>query len=197
MENMAKKEQDARNRIIEAAIEIMQEVPDIEKITVRQIAERANVGIGTLNYHFNSKDNLLSIAVSKIMANTIDDLWKSTQNPAMDPVENLKSMLKKVCNIGASQKKLTQFMLTQLLANGDMKTSLYLVPFLKEIYKDTKEEVELRILALQLLQPIQIAGISPSDFLMYSGIDFYEETERNRFIDLLVDNMIETKGAIW
>ena len=46
---MAEKDQDARERIIEAAIEIMKDVPDIDKITVRQIAERAHVGIGTLN----------------------------------------------------------------------------------------------------------------------------------------------------
>lgn len=52
---MTKKEQDARERIISSAIEILYEVSDIEKITVRQIAERANVGIGTINYHLIQK----------------------------------------------------------------------------------------------------------------------------------------------
>lgn len=191
---MPKKEQNAKDRMIEAAIEIMQEVPDTDKITVRQIAERAKVGVGTLNYYFNSKDNLLSIAVSKVMSNTINDMLKSTQNADLNPVDKLKNMLKEVCNIGASQRELTKFMLTQLIMNGDVRTSLYLLPFLKEIYGDEKTEVELRILALQILQPIQFAGISPSEFLVYSGIHFYEETERNRFIDLLVNNVIENGG---
>lgn len=188
---MAEKDQDARERIIEAAIEIMKDVPDIDKITVRQIAERAHVGIGTLNYHFNSKDNLLGIAVGKIMSNTINDILQSTQCRKTEPTEKLRNMLKEVCNIGASQKKLTQFMLVQLRRSDDMKTPLYLIPFLREIYGDKKQEAELRIIALQLLQPIQTAGISPSEFLLYTGIDFYEETQRNKFIDLLVNNLIE------
>lgn len=76
------------------AIEILNEVSDIEKITVRQIAERAKVGIGTINYRFNSKDNLLSFAVGEVMANKINKFLKPQQNSHLDPVENLKTMLK-------------------------------------------------------------------------------------------------------
>lgn len=46
---MAKKDQDARERIIKAATEILNEVSDIDTITVRQIAERAGVGTGSIN----------------------------------------------------------------------------------------------------------------------------------------------------
>ena len=77
---MTKKEQDARERIISSAIEILYEVSDIEKITVRQIAERANVGIGTINYHFNSKDNLLSFAIGEVMANRVNEFLKPQKN---------------------------------------------------------------------------------------------------------------------
>ncbi|MBS3969913.1 MAG: helix-turn-helix transcriptional regulator [Clostridia bacterium] len=61
-------DQDARNRIIKAAIEILDEVTDVDKITVRQVAERANVGTGLINYHFKTKNNLLSLAVGDVMA---------------------------------------------------------------------------------------------------------------------------------
>ncbi|MGO1033510.1 TetR/AcrR family transcriptional regulator, partial [Clostridioides difficile] len=41
-------------------LNLLNEVDDIEEITVRKIAERANVGVGLINYHFKTKDNLLS-----------------------------------------------------------------------------------------------------------------------------------------
>lgn len=188
---MTKKEQDARERIISAAIEILYEVSDIEKITVRQIAERANVGIGTINYHFNSKDNLLSFAIGEVMANRVNEFLKPQKNSNLDPVENLKTMLKEVCRVAVANKKLVQFMLAKIISDGDMKTPLYFMPFLKEVFRNEKEEIELRVIALQILQPIQLAGISPASFLMYSGVDFYDENDRNKFIDMLVNNVIK------
>ena len=136
---MIAKEQDARKRIICAATEILYEISDIEKITVRQIAERANVGIGTINYHFNSKDNLLSFAVGEVMAEKVNEFLKPQKNSDLEPVENLKTMLKEVCRVAVENEKIIQFMLTQIISNGDMKTPLYFIPFLKAIYGNTKE----------------------------------------------------------
>lgn len=65
---MASHEQNTRNRIIATTIEILDEVTNVDQITVRQIAERANVGIGLVNHHFKTKDNLLIIAIDNIMA---------------------------------------------------------------------------------------------------------------------------------
>lgn len=191
---MSKNEQDARNRIIKVATEILQEVSDVDKITVRQISERAHVGVGTINYHFDSKDNLMGIVVGNIMADLIDNIRKPKKNTGAKPVQELKTMLKGVCDIGAAKKSIIQFMLKQAVLSGDMQTPLYLIPFLKEIFGDEKEEIQLRIIALQILQPIQIAGISPTAFLMYSGVDFNNQEERNQFIDMLVDNILGSKG---
>ncbi len=61
---------DARVPIIKLAIEILSDVSDIDKITVRQIAERTKVEVGFINYPFVSKDTLLSIAVGTVLAET-------------------------------------------------------------------------------------------------------------------------------
>lgn len=188
-------DQDARDRIIQAAQDLMQEISDIDKITVRQISERANVGIGTINYFFNSKDNLLSLVVGSIMANKIAEYMQPKTDSDIEPVQKLKIMLNGLCEMGISNKKLVHFMLTQAILNGDMKTPLYLIPFLKEIYGNKKEEIQLRIIALQILQPIQVAGISPAAFRMYSGVDLYSEEDRIKFINMLIDNVIGRKGG--
>lgn len=187
---MNNKEKDARERIIRASIEILNEVSDIEEITVRQIAERAKVGVGSINYHFNSKDNLLSIAVGDILAEMAMGFSKQAGNLKLKPVDRLKTMLKELCNVAATNEKLIRFMATQAIMSGDMHASLYLIPALKEIYGAEKEEIELRVIALQILQPLQAGAIAPAEFRMYSGFDLYDTGARNKFIDMLIDNLV-------
>lgn len=190
---MNSNEKDVRQCIIKAAIELMNEYPDIEKITVRQIAERAKVGVGSINYHFNSKDNLLSIAVRDVLAEMAVNLSKPTENLNLNPRDQLKTMLKELCNTSVTNEKLNQFMITHDIISGNMHALLYIIPVLKEIFKDKKEEIELRVIALQILQPLQVAAIAPTAFCMYSGYNLYDTAARNQFIDMLLDNLINEK----
>ncbi|OEF97101.1 TetR/AcrR family transcriptional regulator [Desulfuribacillus alkaliarsenatis] len=181
---------DARDRIIKAAIDILAEVDDVDKITVRQIAERANVGVGLINYHFNSKNKLLSIAVSDYMASMAVSLVTSGNDSETEPIEKLKLMLKELYNFAQQNEKIIRFTITQNLLNGEMQTPVFLIPVLKEIFAEQKDEIQLRIIALQILLPIQVTSLNPKEFYVYSGIDLHEESQRNRYIDTLVDNIV-------
>ena len=64
-----------------------------------------------------------------------------------------------------------------------------MIPMLKELFQNKKNELELRIIALQILQPLQVAIMSASTFKMYSGVDIYKREERRKFIDTLVNNV--------
>lgn len=187
---MQKDDQTVKERIIQAATDILNETKETDNITVRQIAERANVGIGSINYHFKSKDYLLSVAIGKMLVSLATEYstWKGCNQCTSK--ENLKMMLKTLSNVMIEYKALNQFMLTQDILNGNMQTPLYIVPVLKEIFGEQKTEMEIRIIALQILQPLQIAGIVPSAFHMYSGFNLDSTEERNAFIDMLVDNLV-------
>jgi AcrR family transcriptional regulator len=187
---MSISDQDARNRIIKAAVGMLNEVTDVDKITVRQIAERANVGIGLINYHFKSKDNLLSIAIAEIMAKIATGFSTSGNYSDLQPIPKIKTMLKELYSFAERHEKLLQFSLAHGIVNGDMQTPLFLVPVLREIFGDSKDEIQLRIIALQILLPIQVTAICQSVFNFYSGIDLHNEVQRNNFIDTLVDNLV-------
>lgn len=59
---MKSNDKDARERIIEVTLNILDEVGDIEKVIIWQIAERAkNVWVGLINYHFKTKDNFTGV----------------------------------------------------------------------------------------------------------------------------------------
>ena len=189
-QSMSPNEQDARQSIIDVTKAILEEVDDVEKITVRQVAERAGVGIGLINYHFKSKDNLLSIAIGDVMIKTIWSFTKTDDYPNLEPIAKLKAMMKELYALAGSSEKLIRFILTHEILEGNMQTPLYLVPLLREIFGNKKDEMQLRIIALQLLYPIQVTGINPDAFHLYSGIDLYNIEQRDRFIDTLVNNLI-------
>lgn len=183
-------EQDARQSIIDAAKDILDEGGGIEKITVRQIAERAGVGTGLINYHFKSKDNLLSIAIGDIMTKTISDFLQGNLHNALDPVSKLKALMKELYNIAGDNEKLIRFLLTREIMEGNMQTPLYLVPLLRDIFGSSKNDMQLRIIALQILNPIQVTALNCSAFHMYSGINLNDRDQRGRFTDLLIDNLL-------
>ncbi len=133
--------QDAKGRILLAVAELLKEEPDIEKITVRQIAERAGVGVGLISYHFGSKYNLLTEAIDRNVYSTVEDFISKTKGKHIEPIEKLKAMLKSMFNLMQSQRKTARFMLIQGIMKGEMRATLYLVPLLKELFKGQREDL--------------------------------------------------------
>ncbi|MCC0661391.1 TetR/AcrR family transcriptional regulator [Clostridioides sp. ZZV14-6154] len=184
------KDKDARERIIEVTLRILEEVEDVDKITVRQIAERAGVGVGLINYHFKTKDNLLSIAIGDTMSNIITELSYDSVY-TLDSVENLKDLLKRLCDIGIHYDKVLPFILNQCIINGNMQAQLAIIPILRNIFGDEKDEMSLRTIALQIILPIQMAALSPESFQLYSGTNIKVKHQRDNFIDILIENIIK------
>ncbi len=187
---MKAKEQITRELIIDTTKILLDETDDVEKITVRQIAQRADVGVGLINYHFKSKDNLLTIAIGDTMAKIISDFSAIENYADLSPVEKLKIMLKELYTLSDKKEKLMCFIISGDMIKGNMQTPLHLIPLLKQVFGDEKEDMELRILALQLLYPIQVSGLNKDAFYLYSGIDLSDEQQRSIFIDNLINNLM-------
>lgn len=187
--------QDTKEKIIEAAGIMIKENTDVNKITVRGIAKLAGVGTGLINYYFGSKDNLLAAAIEKRVDDAVAQILNRAEMQSMDPAERIKNMLDTIYELFEAYEKLAKFMLTMELQRGSMQVELYLIPMLKELFQNKKNELELRIIALQILQPLQVAIMSASTFKMYSGVDIYKREERRKFIDTLVNNVAgDAKG---
>ncbi|MFM9330592.1 TetR/AcrR family transcriptional regulator [Paenibacillus mesotrionivorans] len=187
---MSPTDQDSRQSILDTAKILLDEAADLDKITIRQIAERAGVGIGLINYHFKSRDNLLRIAIGDIMSQTIFAMNDPAAFSGLEPSARLKELLKELYTFGSRNEKLIRFVLAHELATGNMQAPLLLIPLLRDIFQHQKNDMQLRIIALQILYPIQITALHPNAFHLYSGIQLTIPEERNRFIDLLIDNLV-------
>lgn len=180
----------AKDRIIKATMDILDEVGEPEKITIRQIAERANVGVGLINYHFQTKENLLYKAVSETMSIMAVELQKLNNHKDEEPVQRLKTMLKELCDFTLRYNKLSFMLASYDLLNGDMQTPLYLMPILREIYGETKDEIEIRLIALEIIATFQVAYIRSQSFQLYIGIDINDKAQRDKLIDTIINNII-------
>ena len=177
-----------RERIRKAAKELLLENNDIESITVRQIAYRANVGVGLVNYHFSSKDALLAEVVSEKMNEMIQHNFDETND--LSPKEKLQAILIQLFDLGAEYLPLLQFLIRQGVDEGNLDTALELIPFLREAFGPDADEMKLRVLALQVLYPLQLTCISPEKFKLYSGIDVTKAEERKKYVIQLIDNIL-------
>lgn len=91
MNSQVENEQSKKDVILQTTLQLINEL-DIADITVRKIANRANVNISLVNYYFGTKDNLLNTAVRTILTSFMDT-FIVLENEMIDPKERLKQFL--------------------------------------------------------------------------------------------------------
>ncbi|WP_227834741.1 MULTISPECIES: hypothetical protein [unclassified Clostridioides] len=87
--------------------------------------------------------------------------------------------------------KVLSFILNQCIINGNMQAQLAIISMLRNIFGDEKDEMSLRTIALQIILPIQMAALSPESFQLYSGTNIKVKHQRDKFIDILIENIIK------
>jgi TetR/AcrR family transcriptional regulator, regulator of cefoperazone and chloramphenicol sensitivity len=179
------KKQAARIRILEAALLILHEKKNPEAVTIRDIAEKADVGIGLINYHFKSKDRLLMEAIGSEMAMAAD-LWQSmAENDEEDPRENLFKMLVQLSDMGAEQMYLLKMAASFELLEGEVNTPHFIVPFVKRI--TGYDDLDARLVAFSLISALQSAALRQEAFKNYSGYSMEDKHERDELVYRLID----------
>ena len=68
---MDAQQQEVKQRILQAAIELIREVQAFEKVSMRKIAEQAGVAVSMVNYHYQTKENLINRAVQSYIGSVI------------------------------------------------------------------------------------------------------------------------------
>lgn len=183
---------ETKERLLSAAVELLEEKKDPGKITSRGIAERAGVSLGSINYHFQSKDNLLNEAVGRLTFEIAESWLRPVEGYEDDPVGALKMLLKETSRAMVSHAHLAKLTVANILKQGNIDVPLVILPLLRAIYKDQKDEQELRLIAFQLVIPMQVAFMHDRAFLLYAGYNLYDDRQRDQMIEKQVDNLIKS-----
>ena len=176
----------AKERILKAAKELMDETDNLESVTMRQIAQRAGVGVGLINYHFQSRENLLYTAIGEVMV-SIMDAFRQAPPEGASPVERLKAMMTALCDAGARHEKEMRLGAQYQLLSGDFSAAHYLLPALREAYGHRHDESALRLIALELFTLTNLMLLRSDAFFRFSGAHIMDKPQRDRLISQLID----------
>lgn len=182
-----------KDRLLAATIRLLSQNGSPAELTARRIAAEAQVNLAMINYYFDSKDALMHQAAQSI----IDGRAQELKQPAADgspPREQLRNFLIQLSDITVQYSELTKASVPYVILQGDIEPPHYILPFIRQHFKDARSETECRILAYQLVSFLQLAFVRAADFKKYLGVDVQEKSQRDELLDTLLKLLIPSAG---
>lgn len=179
-----------KDKIMSAVRELLSEGCKAKDITVRKIAQRAGVGIGTVSYHFHSKDKLVYEAVGGMMTELARSLSPSEE--AGPPFERLRRFFYQTAELALQYNESFRIQLCYEIVHGDLSICYYITPLLKEHFGEAKSDLEIKLIALQMIAAMQITLIKMEEFQRYSGINIWDAKQRQKALDIILNTAIKS-----
>ena len=175
----------AKDKIFQAAMELVSEGKNDQQITTRAIASKAGVNLALVNYYYQSKENLLSQVVGTMMGDIIE---QSNQiNPiGTDAQTKLRNMLFATADAAFKYRNICKIAISLELKSGCESSCKLVMPLLKEILTEC-DESNLNIIALQLMIPFHHIVLEPELYSRYLDMDFFNEKMRKQKIDQMIN----------
>lgn len=181
---------EAKERIMNTVVGLMMEQKDVSKITNRDIAKMAGVNSALINYYYQSKENLLNQAVGFCMSQMAGKLLED-ETKKEEPLKRLKNMLTSISVFAVEHRFLSEISISAELKNGNENTVGTILPLLKEIYGNEKNELELTLMALQIIIPLQVILLNPKEYKKCLGEDVTDINKSFHLLDIFIDNIVK------
>lgn len=178
----------SKEKIFEAALELISGAESPEEITTRVIATKAGVNVALVNYYYQSKENLLSQIVGMLMGNIINEILQKDSS-GEDAKMRLRSILLATADAAFKYYNVSKIAISVELKNGCMNSCKMIMPLLEEILEDYSKE-ELNIISLQLMMPFHHIMMDPELYNGYLNTDFFDEQKRKKKIDQMIDSAL-------
>ena len=190
-----------KDRIMEATTKLIEECTSIESVTIRDIASSAGVGVGLINYHFQTKENLINQCVQKLIGNIINKFEVIYLSLTLEPLDKLRFLAKSTCsflakNQGISRVSILSDLFTGSYSDNTAQTIEAYLPIMKDIYGDAKSDKELYLYTHIFITTLQSAFLRRDVFMKKVQVDFYDTMQREEFIDMVVDIIFYKKEVV-
>jgi len=190
-------ENDAKERLIEVTIKMICQGKKPSEITVKDITESAELGNGMVNYHFQSKDNLIRLAVKKVMTCATKLLsGKIKAKEEEPPVKRLTIILKEVVNFIADNSEISKIAILDDLENNQGTAHLLSSEesynkCIKDIYGDNMGTLSIK--NYLIAGYINYIFLKAEKIKNETGFDFYNKEDREKAIETLVEELVNCK----
>jgi AcrR family transcriptional regulator len=180
-----------KEKIIQITIECLeQDDGKIDDITIRYIADKAQVGIGLINYHFGTKEKLIEICVQRIIEQVIN-VFRPNISEQVDEIERLKEVVKQVADFLIENPKISKIsiladMASPTIMDNTSRTVLGFMSTLKDSKIDKSQQVLLTYCLTFVLQAMFLRKDISIELLQ---LDYNKKEDRDRFIDFIIDRL--------
>lgn len=188
------KTKNIKEHIMDVTTQLIQESDgDINQITIRRIAERAQVGLGLINYHFGSKDKLILECIQKIINNVVHCFTPEEKvYGENDDKYRLANWAKQVYDFLFENRVISMMsilgdMQDYRAACNSVNTQIGLALALDN-FTDNKQK---RMLVFTLTSIMQVAFLLGEYSKEVIGYDLYKKEERDLFIDTVVEMLFD------
>ena len=184
-----------KDKIMAVTTELIKESQgDLSKVTARKIASEAQVGLGLINYHFGSKEDLITECVQKIIYKEIRSFVPKNTKYSNDPYEADKQRLaywaKQVFEFFYCNKSIARVSILGDFQNNreksnaiDMQRGL-LLSFTSDI-----DEAKKKFMVFSLSSIMQAAFMQDNMVESRLGYDLSIKKGREKFIDSVVEEI--------
>jgi AcrR family transcriptional regulator len=190
-----KKSAEVKERIIEATISLITKSSgDAANINTRAIAEAAGVGVGLINYHFQTKDNLIEICVERMIGEVIASFSPTLQE--QQPLARLKHSAKLVMDFLIENPSVARISIltdckTPKTDDNTIKSAMSAKTTLKSSELSDKEQF---LLTFALNLTMQALFLRKDQSEEVFGYDINVKKQRDEALDLLIDSLFGKLG---
>ena len=179
-----------RSRILEATAEIIGKERNLN-LTVREIATRADVNIASINYHFQSKENLLD-EVELMLMDKIRFIYTNLNDSALSIHERLTNWAGSLIKHLIDYPGIIYLIGTRMLERENTCINQYLslletdlAPLVKELIGNNDEAIA-RFKVLHLISGVVYPVLIFSSSDQSAIINISDEDTRNSYVTSLI-----------
>ncbi|MCE1254090.1 MAG: TetR/AcrR family transcriptional regulator [Anaerolineae bacterium] len=187
-----------KEEIIEATIQLIEEKgSDTDSITISEICSRVKVGVGLVNYHFQTKENLIRQCVQTMIGRVITQTRPLHASlAAMSNEDKLRAMLKSTATFLAANENLSRISIQTDLENDQLQdntrqTADAYWPIFRAAVPAEMDEREARRRLYMIIFSIQAVFMRRKLYQMETGIDYTDKTQRDKLVDDVVDRALK------
>lgn len=188
------KNENVKEHIIEVTTELIEKYNgETKKITARMIAEKAEVGLGLINYHFGSKDNLITECVQRIIGEVVSGFHMEQE--FLSDKERLIAWATYVFDFLFEHSAISRISILGDFQNYSQDSnSIYTqYGFAKSLNSDISEKDKTMLMFI-LTAAMQVAFLGSATVNQILDYDFTKKKDRAKYIEKLVDILFE--GAV-
>jgi AcrR family transcriptional regulator len=182
---------EAKQRLVRVTVELLRDSPDPSNVTVRQIAARAEVGIGLINYYFGSRDSLINEAIGMLISEKVEPYLNESLASAQSPMERLVELVVASGEVAALYPQYAETALVYTLMHEKMDVPATILPLLRGILGENRPELEIRWMAYSLIVTTQAMFIHRRELQVFVGMNFNDRNDRREAIETIIKTIVK------